>query len=156
MINLFKTRNKKETDSQRIFMEKTLEVFNPLFSVHRFQLIKSEYDQKGSKIIFKNEKKHIVILSQNDFRDGSFFEISIGEKFDDEISFFEGYYISITRLAGILDYKIDEFYEFPFGEKKTLNSLNKAKMDFLKCATFYLEEDVDLFDKVLKLKGIRN
>ena len=156
MINTFKSKKIDELKLQKIFVEKALEVFEPLFSEYNFETIKCEFDKTGSIILFAKEKKFIQIIAQNEFREGSFFEIMIGGKFNNEINFFEDYYISINRLARIINYKTKEFYEFPFGEKQAINILNKAKIDFLECAKFYLKDDIDLFDKVLKLKGIRN
>ena len=69
---------------------------------------------------------------------------------------FEEYYISLTRLTKIIeDNKKETYRRFPYGNRASKKALLRAKKDFLKYASFYLNEDVDLFNRVLKLKGIK-
>ena len=66
------------------------------------------------------------------------------------------YFISVSRYSSILNVnKKLSYYAFPFGKKQCLKSLKKAKKDFIKYFEFYLTNDDNLFEKVLKLKDIR-
>ena len=152
---LFRTKRESKIQYQKTFVNKAIEIFNPLFSKYSFELINHESNEISSRIIFKKGIKYILILAQNDYRDGSFFELLIGGSLDFETNSFDEYYISINRLYKIVRKKGVDFYPFPIGERKCSKSLEKAKKDFLKCALFYLETEEDLFDKILKLKEIR-
>ncbi|MFS4483404.1 hypothetical protein ACKGJY_10325 [Hyunsoonleella sp. 2307UL5-6] len=151
----FNFKKRSDADFQKIFMNQAIQVFNPLFQRYSFKIINYESFKSSSKIVFRKGSKHILILSQHEHRDGSFFEITIGGELERETGLFDGYHISINRLCEINGKKCKDFYAFPFGEKQSLKALKKAKNDFLSCALFFLETEEDLFDKVLKLKGIR-
>lgn len=157
MFNFFQKKY-SHSDYQKFFLEISSEIFDSFFLVSGFKKVKAFSELSESKIIYQKHNKFIEINSVNELdpRGESYFEIYIGEKFNFETYEFEGYCISLNRYLSILDNKKKEsFYSFPYGERQCLKSLKKAKKDFIKYAEFYLNQDDDLFDRVLKLKGIR-
>ena len=157
MFNFFQ-KKLSHLDYQKIFLKTSLETFDNLFSENGFEKVKSFSKISESKIIYQKQDKFIEIRSINelDSRGESYFEIYIGEKYNFEIDKFEGYFISINRYSSIINKKNkNSFYPFPFGKKQCSKVLRKAKNDFVKYAEFYLKQNDCLFDRVLKLKGIR-
>jgi hypothetical protein len=157
---MFKFFQKKPSHSeyQKIFLEESSKIFDNLFIENGFVKLKVFTELSQSKIIYQNQDKFIEISSINerDPRGESYFEIYIGEKYNLEINEFEGYFISVSRYSSILNVnKKLSYYAFPFGKKQCLKSLKKAKKDFIKYFEFYLTNDDNLFEKVLKLKDIR-
>ena len=157
MFNIFKNKTKASTEYQKVFIKAVEEIFNPTFKKHLFINIKKEANEQSCILVFKKNEKYIRIYGLNDYRgDGSFYEISIGEKFNIEINDFEGYHITIERLSRLINQKKQKMnYNFPYGKKEALKSLIKAKEELLKYASFYFFEEEDLFDRVLRIKGIK-
>ncbi|WP_288955522.1 hypothetical protein [uncultured Polaribacter sp.] len=158
MFNFFQ-KKLSHSDYQKIFLEISSKVFDDLFLENRFKKIKISKELSQSKIIYKKGKKFIEIMSVNELDPigESYFEIYLGEKFNFETDEFEGYCISLNRYSSIANKKKKEsFYPFPYGKIQCLKALTKTKKEFIKYAEFYLIQDDDLFDRVLKMKGIRN
>ncbi|APZ45683.1 hypothetical protein BW723_04945 [Polaribacter reichenbachii] len=154
----FLQKKLSHSDCQKIFLEISSEVFDNLFLENGFIKIKTFTKLIESKIIYQKQDKFIEIRSINELdpRGESYFEINIGEKYNFEIDEFEGYFISINRYINIIkNKKKNSFYPFPYGKKQCSRILKKAKNDFVKYAEFYLKLNDNLFDRILRLKGIK-
>ncbi|MBT8243650.1 MAG: hypothetical protein HKP48_06690 [Winogradskyella sp.] len=137
------------------FVELVIEIFEPLFKKYEFELAIKEFTESYSKLVFEKHDKRILMLSEKSIRDGNYYEFTIGNSLCNETNSFDDYHISVNRLYKIIKRKGKDFNPFPSNEKEALRYLEKSKQDFLSCALFFLETDDELFDKVLRLKGIR-
>tara|TARA_R110002073_G_scaffold123234_1_gene266793 strand:+ start:84877 stop:85350 length:474 start_codon:yes stop_codon:yes gene_type:complete len=147
-------KEKKPSKEQRQFTEGVRKVFDSYLKDYGFEFLSENVEKFSSRVLYKKENKFIDIHGSTYPTDYPYhYFVDLGKNFNIEDQLFPEYYISLPRLVEITGLKEKHHnYNFPFGEEIEDNLL-KGKDELDKYAMFYLNEKIDLFEYIIKIKN---